>query len=194
MSPSPDENEPAPSASTERLAHLGVELVEWPRQSALRSALARAGVPRLLVVADCHEPPSPLGLGEDWVRSSATDDELIAKAEHLLHRMAEYAAVAPAIGPDRVLTRAGASVALSPSEATIVTTLLEHSGSIVPRDDLERLLWPDGKVPGQRSLDYVVQRLRRRIADLDICINTSRGRGFVIYVDEPSPNSNEKLT
>ena len=35
-----------------------------------------------------------------------------------------------------------------------------------------------------RSLDYVVQRLRRRIAELDICINTSRGRGFIIYVDD----------
>jgi len=176
----------------ERLAHLGVELVEWPRQAALRSALARAGVPRLLIVDEGDDPPSPLGLGEDWVRGSAADDVLIATAERLLHRMSQYSAVAPAIGPDRVLTRAGATVALSPSEATIVTTLLQRSGSIVPREELERLLWPDGRVPGQRSLDYVVQRLRRRIAHLDICINTSRGRGFVIYVEDASPNSNEK--
>jgi DNA-binding winged helix-turn-helix (wHTH) protein len=179
----------------ERLAHLGVELVEWPGQSALRSALARAGVPRLLIVDAAHEPPNPLGLGEDWVPWSATDDELVARAEHLLERMAEYAAVAPTLGPDRVLTRAGARVALSPSEATIVRTLLEQSGSVVARDHLERLLWPDGRVPGHRSLDYVVQRLRRRIANLDICINTARGRGFVIYVDEAADsNSNEKRT
>ncbi len=195
MSRSSDENEPAPSASMERLAHLGVELVEWPGQSALRSALARAGVPRLLIVDAAHEPPNPLGLGEDWVPLSATDDELVARAEHLLERMAEYAAVAPTLGPDRVLSRAGARVALSPSEATIVRTLLEQSGSVVARDHLERLLWPDGRVPGHRSLDYVVQRLRRRIANLDICINTARGRGFVIYVDEAADsNSNEKRT
>jgi len=179
----------------ERLAHLGVELVEWPGQSALRSALARAGVPRLLIVDAAHEPPNPLGLGEDWVPWSATDDELVARAEHLLERMAEYAAVAPTLGPDRVLTRAGARVALSPSEATIVRTLLEQSGSVVARDHLERLLWPDGRVPGHRSLDYVVQRLRRRIANLDICINTARGRGFVIYVGEAADsNSNENRT
>ena len=195
MSRSSDENELAPSASMERLAHLGVELVEWPGQSALRSALARAGVPRLLIVDAAHEPPNPLGLGEDWVPWSATDEELVARAEHLLERMAEYAAVAPTLGPDRVLTRAGARVALSPSEATIVRTLLEQSGSVVARDHLERLLWPDGRVPGHRSLDYVVQRLRRRIANLDICINTARGRGFVIYVDEAADsNSNEKRT
>jgi DNA-binding response OmpR family regulator len=84
---------------------------------------------------------------------------------------------------DRILRRAEASVALSPSEAKIVDRLLAQSGSVVGRDELERLLWPDGHAPGQRSLDYVVQRLRRRIAELDICINTSRGRGFVIYVD-----------
>jgi DNA-binding response OmpR family regulator len=168
----------------ERLARLGVELVGWPEQATLRSALARAGVPRLLLIKPPGGPPDPLGLGEDWVRLPADDDVVIYKAEGLLARMAEYATVAPTIGADRVLRRAGASVALSPSEAKIIGRLLDHSGTVVSRDELELLLWPEGTAPGQRSLDYVVQRLRRRIADLDICINTSRGRGFVIYVDD----------
>jgi DNA-binding response OmpR family regulator len=184
MRRSSDENELAPSPLMERLAHLGVELIAWPQQAALRSALARAGVPRLLLVDADEEPPNPLGLGEDWARIPAGDDELMSKAEHLLGRMAKYASVAPTIGPDRVLRRAEASVALSPSEAKIVERLLDQAGHVVGRDELERLLWPDGLVPGQRSLDYVVQRLRRRIAELNICINTSRGRGFVIYVDD----------
>jgi DNA-binding response OmpR family regulator len=168
----------------ERLAHLGVELIAWPEQSSLRSALARAGVPRLLLVEADAEPPHPLGLGEDWARAPSDEEELVTKAESLLGRMATFAAVPPTIGTDRVLSRADASVALSPSEAKIVGRLLEQSGHIVGRDELEQLLWPDGVVPGERSLDYVVQRLRRRIAELNICINTSRGRGFVIYVDE----------
>ncbi len=167
-----------------RLAHLGVELIAWPQQSSLRSALARAGVPRLLLVDTGEQPPAPLGLGEDWARQPADEAELIAKAESLVVRMAKYASVAPTIGDDRVLRRAEASVALSPSEAKIAALLLDHSGHIVGRSELEQLLWPDGMVPGQRSLDYVVQRLRRRIADLNICINTSRGRGFVIYVED----------
>ena len=185
MRRSSDENEPAPSVLMERLAHLGVELVAWPRQKLLRSALARAGVPRLLLVGPDEQPPNPLGLGEDWARPPVDETELIAKAEDLLARMAKYASVAPTIGADRVLRRAEASVALSPSEAKIVARLLDHSGHVVSRTDLEQLLWPDGMVPGQRSLDYVVQRLRRRIAELNICINTSRGRGFVIYVEDP---------
>jgi len=169
----------------ERLARLGVELVRWPDQSGLRSAFARAGVPRLLLVDVDHSPPNPLGLAEDWAPWPSDDLALIGKAEQLLERMAEHASEAPTIAPDRVLRRAGASVALSPSEAKIVGCLLDHSGVIVGRDELERLLWPDGDVPGERSLDYVVQRLRRRIAELNICINTSRGRGFVIYVAWP---------
>jgi hypothetical protein len=185
MRHSSDENEPAPSALMERLAHLGVELVEWPQQTGLRSALARAGVPRLLLIDSRDGPPIPLGLAEDWARLPVDEDELIAKAERLLERMAVYSTVVPTIGADRVLRRAEASVALSPSEAKIVGRLLARSGHVVGRDELERLLWPDGKVPGHRSLDYVVQRLRRRISELDICINTSRGRGFVIYVDDP---------
>lgn len=185
MRRSSGESEPAPSVLMERLAHLGVELIAWPQQKALRSALARAGVPRLLLVDTGEQPPNPLGLGEDWARLPVDETELIAKAETLLVRMAQYASVAPTIGDDRVLRRAEASVALSPSEAKIVALLLDHSGHVVSRSDLEQLLWPDGMVPGQRSLDYVVQRLRRRIADLNICINTSRGRGFVIYVEDP---------
>jgi DNA-binding response OmpR family regulator len=179
-----DEHEPAPSPLMERLARLGVELIRWPDQASLRSALARAGVPRLLLVETDDEPPNPLGLGEDWARLPTDDETLIAQAEHLLERMAAYSSVAPIIGADRVLRRAEASVALSPSEAKIVGRLLDHSGTVVGRDELELLLWPDGSVPGQRSLDYVVQRLRRRIAELNICINTSRGRGFVIYIDD----------
>jgi hypothetical protein len=184
MRRSSDENEPAPSPLLERLAHLGVELISWPDQAALRSALARAAVPRLLLIDADHEPPNPLGLGEDWAPLATADEELIAKAEHLLGRMAHYASVAPTIGADRVLRRAEASVALSPSEAKVAGRLLAQSGTVVSRDELEHLLWPDGAVPGGRSLDYVVQRLRRRIAELNICINTSRGRGFVIYVDD----------
>jgi DNA-binding response OmpR family regulator len=168
----------------ERLARLGVELLTWPGEAPLRSALSRAGVPRLLLIDSGAEPPSPLGLAEDWVQMPTSEEELIAKAVNLLERMAGYATVAPTIGEDRVLRRAEASVALSPSEAKIIGRLLDHLGTIVTREELEGLLWPDGIVPGHRSLDYVVQRLRRRIAELNICISTSRGRGFVIYVDD----------
>ena len=168
----------------ERLARLGVELLTWPGEATLRSALSRAGVPRLMLIDSDAEPPSPLGLAEDWVRLPTSEEELIAKAVNLLERMAGYAAVAATIGDDRVLRRAEASVTLSPSEAKIVARLLDQLGTIVTREELERLLWPDGIVPGHRSLDYVVQRLRRRIAELNICISTSRGRGFVIYVDD----------
>ena len=185
MRRSSDEIEPAPSSLMERLAHLGVELIAWPQQKALRSALARAGVPRLLLVDTDEHPPHPLGLGEDWAQVPTDETELIAKAENLLVRMAKYATIAPTIGADRVLRRAEASVMLSPSEAKIVGRLLSQSGRVVSRAQLEQLLWPDGMVPGQRSLDYVVQRLRRRIAELNICINTSRGRGFVIYIEDP---------
>ncbi len=182
---SSDEHEPAPSALMERLARLGVELVAWPQQASLRSALARAGVPRLLLVDTYSEPPHPLGLGEDWASATAAEADLVARAERLLERLAEYASAAPTIGEDRVLRRAGAAVSLSPSEAKIVTCLLEHAGHVVGRGDLEQLLWPNGTVPGGRSLDYVVQRLRGRIAELNICISTARGRGFVIYTDDP---------
>ena len=119
----------------EQLARLGVELVAWPDQAALRSALARAGVPRLLLVDASHEPPDPLGLGEDWALLPVDEDVLVSKARRLLGRIARYVAVTPTIGADRVLRRAEASVALSPSEATLVTRLLDQCGTVVGRDE-----------------------------------------------------------
>ena len=77
MRRSSDETEPAPSELMERLAHLGVELVRWPEQTALRSALARAGVPRLLLVDARGEPTEPArarrGLGSVACRGCAAD-------------------------------------------------------------------------------------------------------------------------
>ena len=49
----------------------GVELVAWPAEDGRRQVLARAGVPRLLLVREGADAPHPLGLDEDWVRVPA---------------------------------------------------------------------------------------------------------------------------
>jgi hypothetical protein len=52
--------------SLEDLAeHAGVELVTWPADEHRRQSLARAGVPRLLLVSPEADAPTGLGLDED---------------------------------------------------------------------------------------------------------------------------------
>ena len=55
---------------------LGVELVLWPDGAWLRGRLARAGVPRLLIVRATSDPPPDLGIDEDFVHLPVSDSTL----------------------------------------------------------------------------------------------------------------------
>ncbi len=101
------------------LGSVPVELVHWPADAAVRDSLARAGVPRMLLVAADAEPPATLGVDEDWVRMPATAADVIARARQLL-RFDELLRVdKPFVDEHRVLHRAGMTVHLSAAEAAV---------------------------------------------------------------------------
>ena len=50
-------------------APLGVVLVNWPEHADQVTALAQAGLPRLLLVAPDADPPASIDASEDWVPS-----------------------------------------------------------------------------------------------------------------------------
>ena len=162
-----------------RLDRMPVELVHWPREQGRRDALARAGVPLLLLVPSGERPPAHLALREDWIRVPADERDLYARARRL-GRLAATDAEPPRLDPEvGRLTRAGRTVALSRSEADVLATLLAEPGRIVPRDQLVTAIWPDG-APSARALDSLVYRLRRRVSDLGVVVLTARGRGFLV--------------
>jgi hypothetical protein len=160
-----------------------IELVHWPRDEVLRDRLARAGVPRLLLVDPSAEPPGRIGIDEDWIRLPADERDVWARAERLV-RLTERATLErPFVDDNRVLVRGGSTVVLTVSEAIVVRLLLDHAGSVVPRERIETALWPDGRTPSLRAVDSVVYRLRRRLAGLNLCIRAARNSGFVVFVD-----------
>jgi Tol biopolymer transport system component len=75
----------------------------------------------------------------------------------------------------------------------ILEVLLEQAGLIVPREDLQRRLWPDGTfVDYEQSLNKAVNKLREALgdsADHPIYIETLTRRGyrFVTPVDQDQP-------
>lgn len=73
------------------------------------------------------------------------------------------------------LTRAGATVALSPTEYALLLTLVKQSGRVLTRADLERRVLPHSE--GQ-TLDVHIYNLRRKIGEG--IIRTVRGVGYVV--------------
>ena len=163
------------------LGSVPVELVYWPADATVRDSLARAGVPRMLLVAADAEPPATLGVDEDWVRMPATAADVIARARQLL-RFDELLRVdKPFIDEHRVLHRAGMTVHLSAAEAAVLTVLLRDEGHVVGHVELERAVWLDA-APSRDALDALVYRLRRRVSGLGMSIRSNRSRGFALFL------------
>lgn len=170
-----------PESLAADLPGVTVELVQWPRDEALRANLARAGVARLLLVAADADPPEVVGVNEDWIRVPADERDLIHRAQRLSRWVAHLASEQVVLDPNRICHRGGAAVMLSELEAVLLEALLGTPG-LISRAQLQQAVWPDG-APSARSLDNLVFRLRRRLETLGVAVRSARGRGFVIEVD-----------
>lgn len=157
-----------------------VALVAWPDDAARRGTLAAQGRPRLLVIDDGAPPPVCWDDLEDWVRRSADPDEVGARAENLVRRIAPGPS-APVLDTDGILRSAAGWVAIPPIEARILTLLLHRPGVVVARDDLVEAGWPHG-TSDDRILDSRIKLLRRRIAPLGLELHTVRNVGLLLHV------------
>jgi DNA-binding winged helix-turn-helix (wHTH) protein/TolB-like protein len=80
------------------------------------------------------------------------------------------------------LSREGRAVALEPKPARALALLLEHAGSLVPREQLRAHLWDDGThVDFERALAYCIGQVRQALgdsADNPRFVQTVPRRGF----------------
>ena len=65
----------------------------------------------------------------------------------------------------RALKAKGRPVRLSGQAVDLLCLLLERPGELIPREEVERRLWPDRNVDFHHSLDVVVNRLRMVLGD-----------------------------
>jgi two-component system, OmpR family, response regulator len=120
--------------------------VDWPREDALRQQLAAARRPRVLLVEPDQPPPlSGDGL-EDWVRLPVDPEELRIRIATVASRAgAERWHAAGYVLDDQGVLRAGTEwAAFPPIEARLLARLLDRAGHVVHRDELARVVWPDG--------------------------------------------------
>lgn len=157
-----------------------VALVRWPEQTDRRAQLAAAFQPRLLLLSPGTPPPLTWDDGEDWVRLPADDDEIRARALHLV-RHGTFAAPVPIVDTDGIVRTASGLVAVSPLEAKILAVLLHRAGQAVDSATLVRAGWPNGN-GDVRPLAGRIRTLRLRLAPLGIRIETVRSIGYLLDV------------
>ena len=156
---------------------LPIEFVAWPADQDRRAALARSAIPRVLLVAAGAEPPV-VAVDEDWIRLPATEADALARAKQLLRHGAQLRSDVPFVDDERVLHRAGVTVVLTPTEAAIMSKLLDHVGSVVGYGELAELVWR--RALGRDAMDAAMYRLRRRLDGMHVHISAVRGRGYVL--------------
>jgi DNA-binding response OmpR family regulator len=156
-----------------------VEIVPWPTGQRHRVALARAGVPRLLLLGPDDEPPSDLGVDEDWMRAPASQADVRVRAERLSRSVAALDRDEPFIDRHRILHRGSVTVPLTRIEASILGVLLDARGEVVSIDALEQAAW-GGAAPSRDAVHAAMSRLRRRLQGAMLVVRSVRRSGFVL--------------
>ncbi|MGI8757618.1 MAG: winged helix-turn-helix domain-containing protein [Acidimicrobiales bacterium] len=182
---------PSSDLTAGALAHTadrGITVEPWPPpdQTHPREDLDQ---PVLYLVAPDAQPPRTWGPLEDWIRTTADNNELYHRADRLLDRAFQFGALSVSVDDDDIL-RVGASLTiLSTLEARLFRVLLAALGEVVSRERAIASVWPDGAPSDTRALDNRLKMLRQRLTGLPFGIHTVRGRGLLLEWDAPATDT-----
>jgi DNA-binding response OmpR family regulator len=146
-----------------------------------------------------HEPVRALDLGADQVLIKPFGTrELLARVRELLwrtarskHRLEEDTPSASELlrhgelllnRPRQMATLSGERIPLSRSEFDLLATLVQHPGSCFSRAELQAIVRHECYVPGDRSLDHAVSRLRKKLGSYGGDLETVWGVGYRLRV------------
>jgi DNA-binding response OmpR family regulator len=148
-------------------------------------------VPILMLTARSTEADKVLGLevgADDYLTKPFGTSELVARVRALLRRTTaagrqrELVFGALRIDPSRrEAARDGVRVALTTLEFDLLYFMASRPGHVFSRDALIQQVWGDDRVVGDRSIDSLVSRLRRKLEanpDAPRYLQTVWGAGY----------------
>lgn len=158
-----------------------VIFVRWPVQADLRNRCRLEGVPRLLVVEGCAEPPVSNDPTEDWVRPPISRGDLEARVKALRNRFNSRRA--PTIDSAGTVSFGGHSVTISTTQAELMALLIERFREVVYRNEFTHCLALPASTT-RNALDLHIMRLRRKLVPIGLSIRTVWGRGYILDTAE----------
>jgi hypothetical protein len=152
--------------------------LRFPEEQGRLGPLRSLAIPRLLLVSAGTPPPTCPDPLEDWIWRSASEQDRRQRAAAL-----ELRAIGrmrpPTLDEKGCLEFNGRRVPLSPAATVLATQLAARFGEVVERSVMTRALWPRGGCR-PRTLDMHILKLRRRVTDVGLEIETIRSRGWLM--------------
>jgi DNA-binding response OmpR family regulator len=168
----------------------GLEVLKRIRQG--------AATPVLMLTAKSEEIDRVLGLevgADDYLTKPFGLRELLARVHAILRRMEMLRSVIERdqTHPDLEETQCvslkmepnayrafldGAVLDLSHTEFELLLLLVRHPGRVFSRSYLLETLWGEQFIPGDRSIDNLILRLRKKLGKMGECIESLWGVGY----------------
>ncbi|MDT9725395.1 DNA-binding response regulator [Xylanibacillus composti] len=132
---------------------------------------------------------------DDYIQKPFHFDVLIAKIQAVLRRVYQYNTEQIELRSwcgamidykKNTVTKGSHTITLTKNEMFILVRLLEQKNRIVPRETLIESLWEDSRFISDNTLTVNVNRLRKRLDELDLgrYIETKVGQGYMAMEDE----------
>lgn len=163
----------------------GIEVVRHLRKTGCEA-------PILILTAEEAVKSRVAGLdagADDYVTKPFEVEELEARIRALLRRRKAPVSQTLSFGPlsfdegARLFSLAGAPLALSRREHTILETLIRRAGMAVSKEALLEATYGFEEEVSPSAIEVVVHRLRRKLEGTPVSIATLRGFGYILRQD-----------
>ncbi|WP_127901623.1 response regulator transcription factor [Solirhodobacter olei] len=163
----------------------GIEVVRHLRKTGCEA-------PILILTAEEAVKSRVAGLdagADDYVTKPFEVEELEARIRALLRRRKAPVSQTLSFGPlsfdegARLFSLAGAPLALSRREHTILETLIRRAGMAVSKEALLEATYGFEEDVSPSAIEVVVHRLRRKLEGTPVSIATLRGFGYILRQD-----------
>jgi len=129
--------------------------------------------------------------GDDFIQKPFSLEILMVKIKALIRRTYSYADAETNVleykniilnMKDNSVLFKDKKVELSRNEFSILYLLMKNNGNLISRDKIMQNLWEDESFVDDNTLTVNVNRLRKKLTDIELCslIKTKKGQGYII--------------
>ncbi|MDR0139088.1 response regulator transcription factor [Metabacillus idriensis] len=186
------------SAVKPDLVIIDIQLPKFDGFHWCRMIRAHSNVPIIFLSSRDHPTDMVMSMqlgADDFVQKPFHFDVLIAKIQAILRRVYNYNTEQvslktwcnAAVDYERnTVTNEAGSVELTKNEMFILKLLIEQKNKIVSRDKLMNSLWDDKRFISDNTLTVNVNRLRKRLEEIELgrFIETKVGQGYLAAEEE----------